>query len=105
MSWLWGPVPGGLAGGERRQDSVSNGLSAVPDDIELIAVHDAARPLAPGSLVADMLAVLEQTDATAVVPTLPLRDTVKEISASATVIRDARPNPVGGRPDSPAVPG
>ena len=82
-----GPVPGGLPGGDRRQDSVSNGLAAVPHDTELIAVHDAARPLAPATLVADMVAVLKQTDATAVVPTLPLRDTVKEISASATVIR------------------
>lgn len=35
-----------VEGGERRQDSVQNGLAAVPADAEIIAVHDGARCLA-----------------------------------------------------------
>ena len=39
-----------VAGGATRADSVRCGLAAVPDDAEVIVVHDAARPLAsPGS--------------------------------------------------------
>jgi len=34
-----------VLGGSERADSVSNGLAAVKDDIDFVAVHDAARPL------------------------------------------------------------
>src|SRR5436309_4722787 len=34
-----------VAGGERRQDSVAAGLAALPDGVEFVAVHDAARAL------------------------------------------------------------
>ncbi len=37
-----------IEGGEERQDSVNNALKAIKaDDNDLIAVHDAARPLLP----------------------------------------------------------
>ncbi len=34
-----------VEGGEERHQSVANGLAAVPEDCEIVAVHDAARPL------------------------------------------------------------
>src|ERR1044071_5669201 len=34
-------------GGETRQDSVRRGLAALPDGIDAVLVHDAARPLVP----------------------------------------------------------
>src|SRR5262249_43629367 len=34
-----------VSGGETRARSVLNGLNAVPDDAEIVAVHDGARPL------------------------------------------------------------
>jgi 2-C-methyl-D-erythritol 4-phosphate cytidylyltransferase len=34
------------AGGARRQDSVKHGLAALPPDVDLVLVHDAARPFA-----------------------------------------------------------
>ena len=37
---------GAVAGGVTRSDSVRAGLAAVPDDAEVVLVHDAARPLA-----------------------------------------------------------
>src|SRR5215212_8489361 len=35
-----------VAGGERRQDSVAAGLAALPEEIEIVVIHDGARPLA-----------------------------------------------------------
>ncbi len=40
-----------VAGGLHRTDSVRLGLLAVPDDIDLVAVHDGARPLVSGEAI------------------------------------------------------
>ena len=82
-----GPVPGGVAGGPRRQDSVANGLAQVPDDVELIAVHDAARPLASADLVRGMRRALASSAADGVVPTMPVRDTMKEVDDAGRIVR------------------
>ena len=39
-----------VAGGERRQDSVGAGLAALPEGIEIVVIHDGARPLAEPEL-------------------------------------------------------
>src|SRR6185369_3304652 len=44
--WGFSKVTAVVAGGDQRQDSVWNGICALPpDQTDLIAVHDAARPL------------------------------------------------------------
>lgn len=78
-----GDVPGGVPGGTRRRDSVANGLGAVPDDAEYVLVHDAARPLASGDLVARVLARLLEDDVDAVVPVVPVTDAVKTATGAA----------------------
>ena len=40
----------GVAGGETRSASVRAGLAAVPDDADIVCVHDAARPMAGAEL-------------------------------------------------------
>src|SRR5688500_5291057 len=40
-----------VAGGVRRQDSVSNALQAVASASEVILIHDAARPFVSGELI------------------------------------------------------
>ncbi len=74
-----GDVPGGVPGGERRRDSVAAGLAAVPQAADLVVVHDAARPLASADLVRRVVARLGEGGADAVVPVLPVRDTLKEV--------------------------
>jgi 2-C-methyl-D-erythritol 4-phosphate cytidylyltransferase len=73
-----------VRGGERRQDSVSNGVAALkpgPDDI--ILVHDGARPLVTQELIERVLdAALAEG---AAVPGLPLEDTIKEVEAGRVV--------------------
>ena len=49
------PVERVVAGGATRSESVRAGLAAVPDDADIIAVHDAARPLARPELWAAVL--------------------------------------------------
>jgi 2-C-methyl-D-erythritol 4-phosphate cytidylyltransferase len=67
-----------VPGGESRQESVRLGLAALPDEVDVVLVHDAARPLVPVEMV-DAVAAAVRDGAPAVVPGLPLADTVKEI--------------------------
>lgn len=67
-----------VAGGETRQESVRLGLAALPEEVEFVLVHDAARPLVPVETV-DAVAAAVRDGAPAVVPALPLADTVKQV--------------------------
>jgi 2-C-methyl-D-erythritol 4-phosphate cytidylyltransferase len=67
------------AGGQERQDSVRLGLAALPADVDLVLVHDAARALTPVSVFEDVIAAL-RGGAEAVVPVLPVADTVKRVA-------------------------
>jgi 2-C-methyl-D-erythritol 4-phosphate cytidylyltransferase len=67
-----------VAGGDTRQESVRLGLDALPDNITAVLVHDAARPLVPVDTV-DAVVEAVRDGAVAVVPALPLADTVKEV--------------------------
>lgn len=74
-----------VAGGSTRQQSVCAALDAVPDRFEIVLVHDAARALAPSALVAAVAdAVRAGNDA--VIPVLPVVDTIKEVSALSEVL-------------------
>ena len=80
-----------VAGGDTRQASVACGLDAVPAAAEIVLVHDAARCLAPPGLYDDVArAVRDHHDA--VVPGLPVVDTVKEVDDDGRV-RATLPRP------------
>ncbi len=64
-----------VPGGETRSASVRAGLAAVPERVERILVHDAARPLATERMYRDVVAGLDD-GAAAVVPVVPLSDTI-----------------------------
>ncbi len=67
--------------GAERQQSVANALRALADweDDALVLVHDSARPGVTASLIDRLLAAL--VDAEAVIPTLPVPDTLVEQTA------------------------
>lgn len=70
--------------GERRQDSVYNGLQLVASDADLVCIHDAARPLITESLVRRVLdAAALHGAATA---GMPLKFTVKETGKGSTFV-------------------
>lgn len=67
-----------VPGGETRQESVKLGLDALPEGIDIVLVHDAARPLVPVDTVDGVIEAVRD-GAPAVVPALPLTDTVKQV--------------------------
>ncbi|MCC7078175.1 MAG: 2-C-methyl-D-erythritol 4-phosphate cytidylyltransferase [Acidimicrobiia bacterium] len=80
-----GHVRAVVAGGARRQDSVAAGLAAVPGTVEIVAVHDAARPFAKaGLLEAGVDAVRAGADAA--VPAVEVADTLKAVAADGSVV-------------------
>jgi 2-C-methyl-D-erythritol 4-phosphate cytidylyltransferase len=66
-----------VEGGETRQDSVRTALSGVPESVDLVAVHDAARPFAPPDLFSQVLDGVEGADGA--VPVLAVSDTVLRV--------------------------
>jgi 2-C-methyl-D-erythritol 4-phosphate cytidylyltransferase len=87
-----GDVPGGVPGGARRRDSVAAGLAEVPDDVDWVLIHDAARPLITPRLIDRVLARASIGDVDGVVPAIPLADTLKRVQGEkviATVDREA----------------
>lgn len=78
-----GPRVRVIAGGQERTASVRRALEAAPE-AELVLVHDAARAFTPASVIADVADALRD-GAPAVVPVLPVTDTVKRIDERGTV--------------------
>jgi 2-C-methyl-D-erythritol 4-phosphate cytidylyltransferase len=73
-----------VAGGASRQASVAAGLAALDDDVEYVLVHDVARPFVPAQVLDAVLAALT-AGADAVVPTVPIHDTVRRVGAGGTL--------------------
>jgi len=74
-----------VIGGATRQESVAAALLVVPVDIELVLVHDAARPLVPSSVIAEVISELAD-GVEAVVPVLPVVDTIKRVDSNGDVV-------------------
>jgi 2-C-methyl-D-erythritol 4-phosphate cytidylyltransferase len=76
-----------VAGGTNRGDSVARALAAVADteQPDFVLVHDAARALTPPELVVRVVEAL-RAGYQAVVPVLPLSDTIKAVDASGAVL-------------------
>jgi 2-C-methyl-D-erythritol 4-phosphate cytidylyltransferase len=76
-----------VAGGADRTESVSLALSALSaaSKAEFVLVHDAARPLTPPELIVRVVDALRAGHG-AVVPALPLHDTIKAVDANGVVL-------------------
>lgn len=72
-------------GGATRRMSVSAGLTAIPEGIETVIVHDGARPLATPKLFSDAVAALEGSGVEGVVVGHPSVDTLKVVDGVAIV--------------------
>ncbi|MGH9138019.1 MAG: IspD/TarI family cytidylyltransferase [Acidimicrobiales bacterium] len=66
-----------VAGSETRAGSVRAGLAVVPDDAEVVIVHDAARPV-PVPVVWERVLEAVQAGADGAVPVVPVTDTLRE---------------------------
>lgn len=76
-----------VAGSDRsRQASVALGLAALGqrNEGDVVLVHDAARPLTPAQVTARVIDAV-RAGASAVIPVLPVTDTLKSVDASGVV--------------------
>jgi 2-C-methyl-D-erythritol 4-phosphate cytidylyltransferase len=90
VAWSGPPVAAVAVGGAARADSVAAGLALVPDAAEVVAVADAAHPLASPALYAAVLGAV-RAGADAAAPALPLVETLKRVRGAevvATVPKD-----------------
>lgn len=71
----WVAVPGG----DRRQDSLENALAALPADCTHVLVHDAARCFVTPEVIVRVIEAL-RAGAKAVIPAVPVTDTIKEVA-------------------------
>jgi 2-C-methyl-D-erythritol 4-phosphate cytidylyltransferase len=72
-------------GGRTRSESVANGLDDLPDEAEIVLVHDAARPLVDAATVDR---VVESVRAgTSAIAALPVVDTLKEVDEHGMIVR------------------
>jgi 2-C-methyl-D-erythritol 4-phosphate cytidylyltransferase / 2-C-methyl-D-erythritol 2,4-cyclodiphosphate synthase len=67
-----------VTGGETRQASVRAALAELGPDVDVVAVHDAARPFASPELFADVVRAVRD-GADGAVPVVPVADTVKRV--------------------------
>lgn len=74
-----------VAGGEHRQESVANALRMVPEDVSIVLVHDAARPLVPIEVTQNVVAAI-RNGAKVAIPVLPLVDTIKRVNNNGIAI-------------------
>ena len=70
-----------VRGGDTRQDSVANALAEVPDNADLILVHDAVRPLVTRDQIERVIA--EALSCDAAILGIPAMDTVKEVKRAS----------------------
>jgi 2-C-methyl-D-erythritol 4-phosphate cytidylyltransferase len=72
-----------LAGGETRSASVFNSLAVV--ETELVAIHDAARPLLTAALIEGVVATLtSDPEAAGAIAASPVTDTIKRVPTAAS---------------------
>lgn len=70
-------------GGRERGESVWNGLEDLDDDIEVVVIHDAARPLVTDRTIDEVIA--EARRGRGAVAALPITDTVKETDSDGRI--------------------
>jgi len=73
-----------VAGGAHRHLSVAEGLEAVPSEVSMIAVHDAARPMVDGLMIERCLQAARNSGAAACAR--PISDTLKRINDEGFIV-------------------
>ncbi len=72
-------------GGATRQESVRAGLAALPGGIDIVLVHDGARPLVTGEVIQRSIAGVREHGA--VIAAVPVKDTLKQVDGAGRIVR------------------
>jgi 2-C-methyl-D-erythritol 4-phosphate cytidylyltransferase len=74
-----------VPGGKRRQESVKNGMDALPKDAEIVAIHDGVRPFVTKAMIEDSIHSAVRYGA--VVLAMPVKETIKMSNPDGTVLK------------------
>ena len=72
-----------VEGGKERRDSVLQGLRALETDTDTVLVHDGVRPIISEELIRKVIQATQRWEA--VVPGLPVRETIKQVGQNNLV--------------------
>jgi len=72
-----------IAGGSLRQDSVLAGLECLPQEVDIVMIHDGVRPFVTVSLIENCLR--EAVNSGAAIAAVPAKDTLKSVSAGKVI--------------------
>jgi len=74
-----------VPGGKQRQESVKNGIEALPGDTEIVAIHDGVRPLVTREIIEESIHAAARFQA--VVIAIPVKDTIKQVDPKGIVLK------------------
>src|SRR4030043_1221294 len=74
-----------VPGGKRRQESVKNGIDALPKDADIVAIHDGVRPFVTQAMIEDSIHSAVRYGA--VILAMPVKDTIKMSNPDGTVLK------------------
>jgi 2-C-methyl-D-erythritol 4-phosphate cytidylyltransferase len=74
-----------VEGGDERGDSVRVALAALDADVDVVLVHDAARPLVTSAVIDRTIAAAVRGEC--VIAAIPVVDTVQEVDAGGRIVR------------------
>lgn len=72
-------------GGRERTESVASGLEDLPDEVNIVLIHDAARPFVSDAMIDRVIA--EARCGRGAVAALPVIDTLKEVDDTGRIVR------------------
>ncbi len=71
------PQPQVISGGETRQETIGRALKQLKPEVEIVLIHDGARPFINRDLILEVFEGAQKKGA--VIPGIPLQDTVKQV--------------------------
>ena len=71
-------------GGRHRSESVANGLEDLPNECEIVVIHDAARPLVSSETIARVID--EARKGNGAVAGIPVTDTLKRVDSNGKIV-------------------
>jgi 2-C-methyl-D-erythritol 4-phosphate cytidylyltransferase len=74
-----------VPGGKRRQESVKNGIDALPKDTDIVAIHDGVRPFVTQAMIEDSIHSAGRYGA--VILAMPVKETIKISNSDGTVLK------------------
>lgn len=72
-----------VEGGAERGDSVRNGINSLSSDLQVLLVHDAARPLVTDDIIERCITAA--SEGRSVIAAIPVTDTIKEVDEGGRV--------------------